>query len=755
MTVPKLELGISALSHLLWGLHPVLSRYLQTRPTPPLDGLNLLAIGQCLALSINLLSTAFATCNQSSEGASSSTYHSAPLSGHAAPTEFPSQNIETGENPAETSPSLDFPDRQLAYDEEDGSNEPLSFRNEAPPSIKNIQSSSSRNSSSSSSSGSTGSSSSKSAECVSLLQRPATRLALLFGCMAALRAGTNIESSRFTSAVNVQMVAMAGPLITALASSALLREAVPWTLWPALLVAGSGEALVLAAQAGLVSSGHPSVDSSSGSGSSGSNSGSSSVGGSDNLTGRDVLGLGLQLASLLFSGVARVVMKASEKDFSASELMVFQYTCTALPALGWSFLGATAAGPTGTNVWEAWAQLTLTGWSCFATLVLGVMVSAATLQVRAVRFLGPAGHASLQPIRLFATLAAAYFLLNERVTQPAEWVGLVIVLAALGWYVTVGRALGTKTSNKASSNHDSGHSHNKGSELADGSREEGGSSSAGLFLGVLASPATNGLAGWLAPPPKHRRSRWWFQRLLWPRPNYRPGKSGGRFGAMSSNNSSSSRSKSSNSRRRSRKGEDVDDDDGIELLIDQKDKNATRARAATPASATMTARRAQQRKTRAVARGPPAAVHMLRSDDDELADDSEEDALLLGPVAQRATKPSKDGELHHHHHRQGGGGGEDRWSSNFPVANDQQAEEHDDDDRFSSRSSTKRSSRRSRRSRRSRSSSRSRSGSGSESKGRSSRHKGATGTKKGSSNKSTTRLSEVSKNESSRSRSRR
>ena len=721
MTALKLELAISALSHLLWGLHPVLSRYLQTRPTPPLDGLNLLAIGQCLAHGINLLSTSLATSNQTTEAAPS-THRSAFLNGYAGPTDFPSQTV--GEGPLESSsPTFDRPDRLSVNDEKNGSNEPLSPQNE-PPTVENNQSSSSTSSSSNSS---------KIAECASLLRRPATRLALLFGCMAALRAGTNIESSRFTSAVNVQMVAMAGPLITALASSALLREAVPWTLWPALLVAGSGEALVLAAQAGLVSSGHPSVDS----------NGSSSSDSSSNLSTRDAIGLGLQLASLLFSSVARVVMKASEKDFSASELMVFQYSCTALPALGWSFLGASSSGPTGTNVWVAWAELTWTGWSCFATLVLGVMVSAATLQVRAVRFLGPAGHASLQPIRLFATLGAAYFLLNERVTQPAEWVGLVIVLAALGWYVATGRALGTKTSNKASSNGSSsdleatshleisGYKNNReGSEFGDGGRDEG---SGGRFLGFFKSPAAmNGLTGWFSALPKHRRSRWWFQRLLWPRPNYRPGKFGGRFRATSS--SISSNSSSSSSRRRSRKGESVDnDDDGIELLLDQRDENADRARAAT--AATTAARRAQQSKTRAVARGPPTAVHMLRSDDDELAGDSEEDALLLGPVAQRVVHTSKDDGLRHSHRGEGG-----LRSGNLPIAPEQYDSQEDDGRSSSSKSNTKRSIRRS--SRRSRSSSRSRSGSGSESRGRSSRKKkGTIDAKKGSSIKRTTRKS--------------
>ena len=274
MASRKFELATSALSHLLWGLHPVLSRYLQTQPSPPLNGLNLLAVGQCLALGVNLLGTA---CAARAGAAAAAVHSSAPPAGDAAPTESPLREHGQG---AGALP---------ANDEENGGHALLSLQSNPPAAAdSHCESSCSHRRRGCCRD-----------ECTAAwLRQPAARMALLFGSMAALRAATNMLSAKFTSAFNVQMVAMAGPLVTSIASSVLIGEAVPWTLWPTLLVAGCGEALVLAAQAGAF------VSAATGDGELGG-------GGGGGLTARDGIGLGLQFASLLFSGVARVVMKAS------------------------------------------------------------------------------------------------------------------------------------------------------------------------------------------------------------------------------------------------------------------------------------------------------------------------------------------------------------------------------------------------------------------------------------------------------------
>ena len=59
-------LGTAVVVHLIWGFHPVFSRWLQTRAAVPVDGLNLLGVCQLFALLVNLaVSRLAAPCGRS------------------------------------------------------------------------------------------------------------------------------------------------------------------------------------------------------------------------------------------------------------------------------------------------------------------------------------------------------------------------------------------------------------------------------------------------------------------------------------------------------------------------------------------------------------------------------------------------------------------------------------------------------------------------------------------------------------------
>ena len=191
--------------------------------------------------------------------------------------------------------------------------------------------------------------------------------------MLILTALTNILSSRFTKAYNVQLVAMGGPFVTSLLSSCLIGEVLPWTLWPALLVAAVGQVLFVAAQAGLFDStdagGAAAFDdiddefqdeeqnggyrlmrrfllSSSRNGT--GEDGGEGVGAPTEvgLTGYDWLGIGLQFVSLFFSAGARVVMKTSADVIkNPADLMAAQYLFCAVPSLLYSSLLAMPPPP--------------------------------------------------------------------------------------------------------------------------------------------------------------------------------------------------------------------------------------------------------------------------------------------------------------------------------------------------------------------------------------------------------------------------
>ena len=366
------------------------------------------------------------------------------------------------------------------------------------------------------------------------------------------RRGPRAVPEAAPAAYNVQLVAMGGPFVTSLLSSCLIGEVLPWTLWPALLVAAVGQVLFVAAQAGLFDStdagGAAAFDdiddefqdeeqnggyrlmrrfllSSSRNGT--GEDGGEGVGAPTEvgLTGYDWLGIGLQFVSLFFSAGARVVMKTSADVIkNPADLMAAQYLFCAVPSLLYSSLLAMPPPPQSSSsssssspadpqpspsssplpphdafdalddggndgevirrllrgeeshlppekaavgsVWLAWGSLTAADWGMFVLLAVGVVTVAATVQVHCIRVLGPSGHTALQPLRLVFTVAASALLLREPVGGGgdggggggggdgggggralawwAEWVGLLIVLAALAWFITVGKKWGLR-----------------------------------------------------------------------------------------------------------------------------------------------------------------------------------------------------------------------------------------------------------------------------------------------------------------------
>ena len=124
-------------------------------------------------------------------------------------------------------------------------------------------------------------------------------------------------------------------------------------------------------QAGVVSSG-------------GGGDGSSMAG--TQLSGWDAFGMSLQFTSLFFSAIARVLMKISGPLFGPIALLSAQYMACGVPAL----LYSSTITP---GVWAAWGSVEWLGMDgiCFIGLTVGVFMAAATLQVMAVREMGPGG----------------------------------------------------------------------------------------------------------------------------------------------------------------------------------------------------------------------------------------------------------------------------------------------------------------------------------------------------------------------------
>ena len=221
---------------------------------------------------------------------------------------------------------------------------------------------------------------------------------LLYGIVTASRASTNLLSSRYTAAWHVTLVAMLGPFVTGLLSRACLGERVAPALWPCVVFASCGVALV------------------------------ATSGGAAAWSRDDRLGCGLQFVSIFFSGAARVLMKASAGEVDAKALLVLQYFVICI------FSGAYVA-PEFDDHLATFRSLPLPCVTIFFALAFFVTFAAAEAQVICIRWLGPANYTTVQPSRVLSTLGVGALLLGERVEGTQRVAGLCVVVLSLAAYV--------------------------------------------------------------------------------------------------------------------------------------------------------------------------------------------------------------------------------------------------------------------------------------------------------------------------------
>mmetsp|Transcript_6683 Transcript_6683/g.28036 ORF Transcript_6683/g.28036 Transcript_6683/m.28036 type:complete len:282 (+) Transcript_6683:844-1689(+) len=138
-----------------------------------------------------------------------------------------------------------------------------------------------------------------------------------------------------------------------------------------------------------------------------------------------------------FSATARVLMKATAGRFTSTQLMGVQYVVIVTAA----FALTVATG----SLRVAWRPL----WRAVVTerdgaviaavvgLSLVVQWLAAESQVVLIRRLGPALYTSFQPSRIATTVAVGALVLKEPVRGLGEWLGLCLVVGAVGAYLAL------------------------------------------------------------------------------------------------------------------------------------------------------------------------------------------------------------------------------------------------------------------------------------------------------------------------------
>ena len=229
--------------------------------------------------------------------------------------------------------------------------------------------------------------------------RPRARMVafVVYGLLQLGRMLSTLQSATMTLAYNVEMVGMLSPFCTAVAARLVLKEEFPPLLFPTLLLTLSGTGLVVLGQGALASHGA--------------------------FTSLDLARMGLQSASVLMATAIRLSHRLSEGLLSSSELMLAQFSVSALPSMLFVALRDRKS-------LHAILALSPGGVASFFGLAWGVYLTANYLQIMVNRTLGTIRHSAASGLRLVATCLGSAILLHELPTSGCELAGLALV--ALG-----------------------------------------------------------------------------------------------------------------------------------------------------------------------------------------------------------------------------------------------------------------------------------------------------------------------------------
>ncbi|CAD7928000.1 unnamed protein product [Amoebophrya sp. A25] len=197
-----------------------------------------------------------------------------------------------------------------------------------------------------------------------------------------------------------------------------------------------------------------------------------------------LIGVSLQVISILLSGLMRIGMKATARvGITKRELQAYQNVSNFVPLLcaswileGWQKtdrellndaetrrLTASKNGiPIVTHFVKAIGGGSLRGWLVFQDLSLyeiGLFLVFALVvfywanmgQIEAVRGLGPTLYSSFQPLRMLSSIVGSYLIMKEEVEVWLSWLGIAILCITLSCYFGLQVKSSTNSGSSASS----------------------------------------------------------------------------------------------------------------------------------------------------------------------------------------------------------------------------------------------------------------------------------------------------------------
>jgi drug/metabolite transporter (DMT)-like permease len=142
----------------------------------------------------------------------------------------------------------------------------------------------------------------------------------------------------------------------------------------------------------------------------------------------DWLGISLAAASSLLLALYMIAVRRSTfHNIRGEALLLVQLGSLALGG----FLLSLLLGES----WQQWRVIDAADWFIFGLLALGVLAGANIGQIGSIRHLGAALVSSIMPWRLVSVLAVSSILLDERLTSIWQFVGVVLVIITVSWYL--------------------------------------------------------------------------------------------------------------------------------------------------------------------------------------------------------------------------------------------------------------------------------------------------------------------------------
>lgn len=218
-----------------------------------------------------------------------------------------------------------------------------------------------------------------------------------------IRATSNLLAARFTLSIYVQLITLMTPFLVVLLSATLLRDRVPPYTGRAIFFALIGALLMMSSDLSEASLGLA-------------------------LSSQDWLGIGLAFGSSLSLALYMIIIRRGVRHQIPGKSMLFVQLAAIL-------IFSLIVSPVLGEEWQRWLDLTPFDWLVFGAFAAGVLFGANMGQVGALRHLGAPMVSSLLAWRLVSALLFAALLLDERLTSPSQFLGALIVLITITWYL--------------------------------------------------------------------------------------------------------------------------------------------------------------------------------------------------------------------------------------------------------------------------------------------------------------------------------